>query len=133
MDRYLCYLSHANRPKKVVRVQEKSKISCEVTSSKPKFKIYPESYDKDLGFFQFTDAGFSGLHGKIQISVLRMFMLKSRTILVLINTILPGMQSYDVKHTDDTSTSIELASNSDRKITIGKLLFEAFELKLAAI
>ena len=43
------------------------------------------------------------------------------------------MQSYDVKHTDDTSTSIKLASNSDRKITIGELLFKAFKLKLAAI
>ena len=88
---------------------------------------------KTLDSFYLRMRDFSGLHGKIQIPVLRMFMLKSRTILVFINTVLPGMQSYDVKHTDDVSTSIKLASNSDRKIIIGELLFKAFELKLAAI
>ena len=43
------------------------------------------------------------------------------------------MQSEDVKHTNNTSTLIKFASNSDSKITIGELLFKSFKLKLAAI
>jgi hypothetical protein len=61
-NRCLCYLSHANRPKKAVRVQEKSKIPGEVISSDPIFKIYPESYDKDLGCFLFADEATGFLH-----------------------------------------------------------------------
>jgi hypothetical protein len=52
----------ANRPKKKVRLSEKSVIPGEVISADPIFKIYPESYDKDLGAFLFADEATGYLH-----------------------------------------------------------------------
>lgn len=61
-NRCLCHLSYANRPKKAVRVSEVSKVPAEVISADPIFKIYPESYDKDLGAFLFADEATGFLH-----------------------------------------------------------------------
>ena len=61
-NRCLCYLVSANRPKKKVRLSEKSVMPGEVISADPIFKIYPESYDKDLGAFLFADEATGYLH-----------------------------------------------------------------------
>jgi hypothetical protein len=61
-NRCLCYLVSANRPKKKVRLSEKSVMLGEVISADPIFKIYPESYDKDLGAFLFADEATGYLH-----------------------------------------------------------------------
>ena len=41
-------LVYQNRPKKIKRVCDKSVTPGEVISADPIFKIYPESYEKDL-------------------------------------------------------------------------------------
>ena len=61
-NKCLCYLSYANRPKKAVRVNQRSKVPGEIISADPIFKIYPESYDKDLGAFLFADECTGMLH-----------------------------------------------------------------------
>ena len=61
-NRCLCYLVIANRPKKKVRLSERSVMPGEVISADPIFKIYPESYDKDLGAFLFADEATGYLH-----------------------------------------------------------------------
>ena len=53
-NKCLCYLSYADRPKKAVRVSEKSKVPGEIISADLIFKCYPESYVKDLGAFLFA-------------------------------------------------------------------------------
>jgi len=61
-NRCLCMLVYQNRPKKKKRVSDKSVIPGEVISADPIFKIYPESYDKDLGAFLFSDEATGFLH-----------------------------------------------------------------------
>ena len=61
-NKCMCSLAYRNRPKKKTRISERSKRPGEIVSADPIFKIYPESYDKDLGAFLFSDEATGFLH-----------------------------------------------------------------------
>ena len=61
-NKCLCLLAYRNRPKKKKRVSAKSVIPGEIVSADPIFKIYPESYDRNLGAFLFSDEATGFLH-----------------------------------------------------------------------